>query len=204
MLPATSAGIPAVSNMAPSSAVVVVLPLVPVMPMIGFASRRAPSSISEMTGIPSCTRSHNGRRLGGDAGALDDELDTEEERVAPLTDEDLAVDPVDVEIAPGVIADDVGATGVDGGGSRAAGARQADDENASRDWRHACKPRGRTHVRCATTIPPTINALPIAIGSVTLSPSTIAASADPETGCRNCSVAILAMPPRSRAQYQPI
>ena len=150
------------------------------------------------------TRSHNGRRLGRDAGALHDELDAEEERVAPLTDEDLAVDPADVEIAPGVIADDVAATGVEGGGSRAAGARQADDENAARDWRHACKPRGRTHVRCATTIPPTINALPIAIGSVTFSPSTIAASANPETGCRNCSVAILAMPPRSRAQYQPI
>ena len=77
------------------------------------------------------TRSHNRRRLGRDAGALDDELDTEEERVAPLTDEDLAVDPADVEIAPGVVADDVAATGVEGGGSRAAGARQPDDENAS-------------------------------------------------------------------------
>ncbi len=57
--------------------------------------------------------------------------------------------------------------------------------------------------RCATTIPARISALPSAIGSVTLSPSTTAASAKPDSGCRNCSVAMRWIPPRSSAQYHP-
>ena len=52
MLPATSTGRPAASKTAPSNAVVVVLPLVPVTPRMGFGSSLAPSSISEITGRP--------------------------------------------------------------------------------------------------------------------------------------------------------
>ena len=98
MLPATSAGTPAASNIAPSSAVVVVFPLVPVIPMIGFSSRRAPSSISEMTGIPRASAAATGGACRRDAGALDDELDAVEERIVPGAEMDVAVDPGDVEV----------------------------------------------------------------------------------------------------------
>ena len=46
------------------------------------------------------------------------------------------------------------------------------------------------YARCAITTPPTISALPTAIGTVTCSPSTSAARMKPETGCRNWRVAI--------------
>ena len=69
MLPATSAGTPAASNIAPSSAVVVVLPFVPVIPTIGFASSRAPSSISEMTGMPRSRAARPAARRPGRRGS---------------------------------------------------------------------------------------------------------------------------------------
>ena len=106
MLPATSAGTPAASNIAPSSAVVVVFPFVPVIPMIGFSSRRAPSSISEMTGMPRATCCRHRRRVRRDAGALDDELDAVEERVVPGAELDIALDPGDVEVGVRVMGRD--------------------------------------------------------------------------------------------------
>ena len=91
-------------------AVVVVLPFVPVTPRIGFVSRRAPSSISrEITGTPALARRDNRWRITGNAGALDDELDAEEERIAPLAAQDLTLDSGDVEILARVVPDDVAA-----------------------------------------------------------------------------------------------
>ena len=52
-LPATSTGTPPARSMAPHSSVVVVLPLVPVMPTIGFCNIRDASSTSLHTGTPS-------------------------------------------------------------------------------------------------------------------------------------------------------
>ena len=107
MLPATSTGTPAAWNIAPRSAVVVVLPFVPVTPTIGFASRRAPSSISEITLDAGGRAATTGARILGDTRALDDELDAVEEHVVPLPESHLGPDPGDVDLRRAVVRDDV-------------------------------------------------------------------------------------------------
>ena len=68
MFPATSAFHPAASSTAPSNAVVVVFPFVPVTPISGFDRRRAPSSISEIAGMPRARAAATGGASAGTPG----------------------------------------------------------------------------------------------------------------------------------------
>ncbi len=70
MLPATSTFQPAVASIAPRSAVVVVLPFVPVTPTRGFDRSRAPSSISETVGMPRARAAATGGASEGTPGLL--------------------------------------------------------------------------------------------------------------------------------------
>ena len=93
MLPATSAGTPAASNIAPSSAVVVVFPFVPVIPMIGFSSRRAPSSISEMTGMSRASAAVTGGACPGIPGLLTTRSMPSRSASSQVSEMDIGVDP---------------------------------------------------------------------------------------------------------------
>ena len=68
MLPATSTFQPAVSSIAPRSALVVVLPFVPVTPISGLDSSRDPSSISETIGMPRALAAATGGASEGTPG----------------------------------------------------------------------------------------------------------------------------------------
>ena len=92
MLPATSTGDPAASRIAPSSAVVVVFPFVPVTPSSGFGSSRAPSSISEITGMPRARARCDRGGVSGHTRALDDEPDAVEQRVVPVAEAHLGLE----------------------------------------------------------------------------------------------------------------
>ncbi len=69
-LPATSTGTLPARSIAPTSSVVVVLPLVPVIPMIGLGSMRAASSTSLHTGTPARRAAATGGACPGTPGLL--------------------------------------------------------------------------------------------------------------------------------------
>ena len=74
MLPPTCAGMPDSRRMCPTSAVVVVLPLVPVMPMVRPSRNGAASSTSPITRTPRAPRGLERRKIGGHAGGDDDHV----------------------------------------------------------------------------------------------------------------------------------
>ncbi len=213
MFPATSAGTPAAANMAPSSAVVVVLPFVPVTPRIGFGSSRAPSSISEITSMPRARAAATGGASPGTPGLLTTSPTPSSSASCHGPRWTSASSTCDVCLDGCIVGDDLPAPGREVPARRRG--RSGPGRGRALSCGHRCAPapnsreegvlrgRGACQERCATTIPVTISALPTAIGSVTRSPSTIAASAKPESGWRNWSVAMRWIPPRSRAQYHP-
>ena len=143
MFPATSPGTPAASNIAPSSADVVVFPFVPVTPMIGFGSSRAPSSISEITSIAALPSGDDRLRAAGDAGALDDELDAVEHAVIPGPEVHIGGNACDVELALTVVGDDLGSLRGEGFDCGSARSRETDDEGShGMIVRHAAKESG--------------------------------------------------------------
>ena len=92
MLPVTSTGRPAASKTAPSNAVVVVLPLVPVTPRMGFGSSLAPSSISEITGRPRTRAASTERRPTLDPRAFHHEVDPVQERSVAGAETDVGAE----------------------------------------------------------------------------------------------------------------
>ena len=73
MLPPTWTAMPDSRRMCPMSAVVVVLPLVPVMPMVRPLRNGAASSTSPMTRTPRRRASSSGGQIGGHSGGEDDQ-----------------------------------------------------------------------------------------------------------------------------------
>lgn len=151
-----------------------------------------------------CGSDRSGRAR--DARALDDEPDAVELPVVPVSEHDVCSKTGDADRGIRVVRDDVDTGVPQRRGGRPSRPREPDDESAVGERRHAAivGVLRRAQARCAMITPQTIAAAPTAIVGVTLSPSTTTASAKPDSGWRNCNVEIRAMPPRSRAQYQPM
>ena len=146
-----------------------------------------------------------GSALGRHAGALDDEPDPVEQRVVPGAERSSASRPATSTSAIGVVGDDVAPRAAERVHRSPAGARETDDEHALGQLSPSREAHQRLRLRSRAIATPADHEQPRRRRSApsARSSSTIAASAKPESGWRNCSVAIRAIPPRSSAQYQP-
>ena len=181
MLPATSAGTPAAVEHRAEQRRRRRLAVRPGDPDIGFGEQPR-SELDLRDDRDAASRAaRTGGASAGTPGLLTTSVDAVEQRVAPTRRARISPSiPSTSRSSLGVVADDVGChRALSAPRPRAAGARQPDDENAVGDLRHAASLLERSapgaHARCAIRIPPTIRALPTAIGIVTFSPRTIAA-----------------------------